>query len=152
VAVLNSRLVVVVLGALMFAVTGCAPKSVDQARSDASTTLAHVSTDVVDLLGLPVYPNAKPVRADGGLGAPDADGAAKMIALTTADKFEKVIRWYSKHLSPDFASSNIAYGDESMATFADDSGPNRHAVMVKRFIDEDGKMLTTITLMASSKP
>jgi len=147
---LNSRLMFAILGALVVCGTGCAQKSDADARA-ASATLTRVSTDVVDLLGLPVYPNAQPVPATAGLGAPDADGAAKIIALTTADKFEKVTRWYAKHLSADFETSNIAYGNESMATFADDSGPGRHAVMVKRFIDENGTMLTTITLMASPK-
>jgi hypothetical protein len=137
------------LGAFVVAGTGCAQKA--DARADASVTLSRVSTDVVELLGLPVYPNAQPVPATPRHGAPDADGVAKILALTTADQLDTVTRWYARHLSPNFETSSIAYGDESMATFADDSGPGRHAVMVKRIVNEDGKMSTAITLMVSSK-
>lgn len=128
------------LTVLLLTAPGCAHK--DSSRAGAVTL--DLAPSIVDQFGLPVYPHATPleVRADG----------PRVAAMTTVDAFETVIAWYSKHLSPDFEASHIAYGGERMTTFADDSGAERRAVLVKNVTDDEGKAVTTITLMATAAP
>lgn len=128
------------LTVVLLTAPGCAHKD----SSHAGAIALDLSPSIVDAFGLPVYPHATPldVRSSG----------ARVAALTTADAFETVIAWYSKHLSPDFEASRIAYGGELMTTFADDSHAGRRAVLVKNVTDAEGKAVTTITLMATAAP
>src|SRR5579863_4735640 len=63
--------------------------------TNQGTTTFGANVDV-SKLGLPVYPGS--TKNEGGIAGTSAQGSGQVVALSTADSFDKVYQWYRSHM------------------------------------------------------